>query len=90
MTSSRIYSESMKEPIESIPVRYSKEEVEKYTVEKMKENSESMRQLVSMLQSLHNTENVEEARLLSNRMIEKLKVTVENSQGIIDRLQNGM
>ena len=90
MTSSRIYSENMKEPIESIPVRYSKEEVEKYTVEKMKENSESMKQLVSMLQSLHNTENVEEARLLSNRMIEKLKVTVENSQGIIDRLQNGM
>ena len=90
MTSSRIYSENMKEPIESIPTRYSKEEVEKYTVEKMKENSESMKQLVSMLQSLHNTENVEEARLLSNRMIEKLKVTVENSQGIIDRLQNGM
>ena len=90
MTSSRIYSENMKEPIENIPTRYSKEEVEKYTVEKMKENSESMKQLVSMLQSLHNTENVEEARLLSNRMIEKLKVTVENSQGMIDSLHNGM
>ena len=90
MTSSRIYSENMKEPIESISTRYSKEEVEKYTVEMMKENSVSMKQLVSMPQRLHNTENVEEARVLSNRMIEKLKVTGENSQGIIDRLQNGM
>ena len=34
MTSSRIYSENMKEPIESISTRYSKEEVEKYTVTK--------------------------------------------------------
>lgn len=80
LTSSRVYQEQPS-------VRVSKEEVEQTSIEMMRDTSETMKQLVTLMKDFHVMEDNEELRKISGFMIQKLKRNIDNAQNMIDKLQ---
>lgn len=80
LTSSRVYQEQPS-------VRVSKEEVEQTSIEMMRDTSETMKQLVTLMKDFHVMEDNEELRKISGFMIQKLKRNIDNAQSMIDKLQ---
>lgn len=65
----------------------SKEEVEQTSIEMMRDTSETMKQLVTLMKDFHVMEDNEELRKISGFMIQKLKRNIDNAQSMIDKLQ---
>lgn len=53
----------------------------------MRDTSETMKQLVTLMKEFHIVEDNEEQRKISGFMIQKLKHNIGNAQNMIDKLQ---